>query len=552
MSTSTLYFNGTILTMDGDDAIVEAVGTVGEKIVAVGSLDAVRQALPAHAVPFDLEGGTLIPAFIDPHGHFPDSGFIDLFRVDLSPPPRGQCRSLSDVFQLLRGKAGETPVGEWIMGAAFDHTSIAEGRMPTRDELDAVSPDHPVWVIHASGHCGSANSVALERQGIDEQTEAPLGGRFLRDRAGRLDGQIEGMAAMGPMADTDFLIDDEKFRQGFDACRAEYHRHGVTFAQNAWAPLPLLNLFRTMAGKGDPGIDLLLLPAAETEPDYTNSGAASAWSAEPHIRLGPRKLFTDGSYQMRTAYLTEPFLTGAPGREPDCGMPYTSREDLFADVMRLHDMGFQIHCHCNGDAGSDMFLDAVEAALSKTPRSDHRHTIIHGQLLREDQLDRMATLGVTVSFFTAHIYYWGDRHRDTFLGPERAGRLSPAASAAGRGIRFTIHNDASVTPTRPLHLMHCAVNRRTLSGMVLGEDQRISAGQALRAHTIDAAWQVFLETERGSLEAGKLADLVVLSHNPLAQPDRISDISVVHTVRRGVPVYSENRAPESRDPGLVA
>jgi len=538
MSSSTLYFNGTILTMDGDDAIVEAVGTMGEKIAAVGSLEAVKDRLPANADLHDLQGRTLIPAFIDPHGHFPDSGFIDLFRVDLSPPPRGNCTCLADSLHLLRAKADAMPAGEWIMGAAFDHSAIAEGRMPTRDELDAVSTDHPIWVIHASGHCGVANSMALEHQGIDETTEAPLGGRFLRDAAGRLNGQIEGMAAMGPMADTDFLIDEEKFRLGFDACRAEYHRHGVTFAQNAWAPLPLLKLFRTMTGNGDPGIDLLLLPAAETEPDYTNSGAAAALAGDPHIRLGPRKLFTDGSYQMRTAYLTEPFLTGASGSEPDCGMPYTSREDLFADVKRLHDMGFQIHCHCNGDAGSDMFLDAVEPALSQSPRTDHRHTIIHGQLLREDQLDRMAMLGVTVSFFTAHIYYWGDRHYDTFLGPERAARLSPAASAAQRGIRFTIHNDASVTPTRPLHLMHCAVNRRTLSGMVLGKDQCISARQALRAHTIDAAWQVFLEDERGSLEPGKLADLVVLSENPLDQPEWISDITILQTVRRGMPVYT--------------
>lgn len=538
MSDATIYFNGTILTMDGEDSIAEAVGTVGEKIEAVGSPDSVKNALPADAELFDLEGKTLIPAFIDPHGHFPDSGFIELFRVDLSSPPRGQCKTLSDVFDLLRGKATITPVGEWIMGAAFDHTSIAENRMPTRDELDAVSTDHPVWVIHASGHCGAANSMALVRQDIDEQIRNPLGGRFLRDQDGRLNGQIEGMSAMGPMADTDFLIDAEKFRQGFDACRAEYHRHGVTFAQNAWAPLPLLNLFQKMTDTGDPGIDLLLLPAAETEPDYTKSGAAAGWSAEPYIRLGPRKLFTDGSYQMRTAYLTEPFLTASQGNEPDCGMPYTSREDLFSDVMRLHDMGFQIHCHCNGDAGSDMFLDAVEAALSNNPRPDHRHTIIHGQLLREDQLDRMAKLGITVSFFTAHIYYWGDRHYDTFLGPDRANRLSPAASAAKRNIRFTIHNDASVTPTRPLPLISCAVNRRTLSGKVLGEDQRITARQALKAHTIDAAWQVFQETVRGSLEPGKLADLVVLSDNPLDHPEAISDMIVVHTVRRGRPVYA--------------
>ena len=285
---------------------------------------------------------------------------------------------------------------------------------------------------------------------------------------------------MGEMADTDFLIDFEKFQQGFEACRSEYHSHGVTFAQNAWAPLPLLKFFEKISANGDPGIDLMLLPAAETEPEFSTTGSGANWPAEPYIKLGPRKLFTDGSYQMRTAFLSEPFLTASDGGEPDCGLPYTSREDLFADVKRLHDMGFQIHCHCNGDAGADMFLDAVDDALSNNPRTDHRHTIIHGQLLREDQLDRMAKLDITVSFFTAHIYYWGDRHYDTFIGPKRANRLSPAGSAAKRGIRFTIHNDASVTPTRPLQLMSCAVNRLTQSGRVLGDEQKISAEQALQ------------------------------------------------------------------------
>ena len=168
--------------MDGSDTVAEAVGTVGEKIEAVGSLEFVKNALPEGAEEFDLEGKTLIPAFIDPHGHFPDSGFIELFRVDLASPPRGDCNKLSDVFDLLRARADKTPAGEWIMGAALDHTSIAENRMPTRDELDAISTDHPIWVIHASGHCGTANSLALELQDIHEETPNPLGGRYLRDQ----------------------------------------------------------------------------------------------------------------------------------------------------------------------------------------------------------------------------------------------------------------------------------------------------------------------------------------------------------------------------------
>jgi len=539
MNTATVFFNGPILTMDDSNPTAEAVGILGERIVAVGSIETVRQSLPKYAREVDLEGKTLIPAFIDPHGHFPDSGILELFRVDLASPPRGRCTSLTDIFDLLRTRAEQTPVGEWVMGAALDHTSIAENRMPTRAELDAITTDHPLWVIHASGHCGAANSLALESQNISEKIADPVGGRYLRDASGRLNGHIEGMAAMGALADTDFLIDLEKFKRAFEASTAEYHSHGVTFAQNAWAPEPLLDLFEKMARTESSGIDVLLLPAGEVEPEFSTRGAGKMWPDVSAIRLGPRKLFTDGSYQMRTAFLSQPYLTAATGdAEPDCGLPYTTREDLFADVRKLHDMGFQIHCHCNGDRGADMFLDAVEAALDENPREDHRHTIIHGQQLREDQMDRIAQLGVTISFFSAHIYYWGDRHYDTFLGPERAERLSPAASAARRGIRFTIHNDASVTPTRPLHLISCAVNRRTLTGRVLGEDQRISAELALRAHTIDAAWQVFEEDNRGSLESGKFADFAVLSGNPLEQPDRVQELKVTATYRRGRPVYS--------------
>ena len=203
-------------------------------------------------------------------------------------------------------------------------------------------------------------------------------------------------------------------------------------------------------------------------------------------------------------------------------------------------MGFRIHCHANGDAGAELFLNAVENALTANPRKDHRHTIIHGQVLRDDQLKRMSKLGVTVSFFPAHIYFCGDRHYDTFLGPERAERISPAKSAEKHGVRYTIHNDASVTPTRPIHLAHCAINRLTQTGRVLGEQQRVSALSALRAQTIDAAWQVFQEDRRGSFEIGKLADMVILSGNPLSTPDEINKIKVLKTIRRGS-IVSETR-----------
>ncbi len=532
-----IFTNGTILTMDTNNSVVEAAGVVGDRILAIGSLSDVQAQMPNDVQEIDLQGQTMIPAFIDPHGHFPDSGFVSELRANLAPPPRGYCTCLKDVFKQLSDKASKTSVGDWVMGASYDDTSITEGRMPTRDELDAISTDHPIWVIHSSGHCGVANSRALAVQGITEDTENPLGGVYFRDENGRLNGLMNGLSAMGEMADTHFLINQERFKQGFEAARKEYLSYGVTFAQNAWTALPLLEMFAEVAAKGDPGIDLLLLPISEIEPEFSQAGLGAKWSDQKHINLGPRKLLTDGSFLMRTAYLTEPYYTGADGEEPDCGLPYMDRQVLFDEVKKLHDMGYQIHTHCNGDASADMFLDAVEAALASNPRKDHRHTLIHGQVMRREQLDRVAELDITISFFTAHIYYWGDKHYSDFLGPERSQNISPAGWAEEAGVRYTIHNDASVTPTRPLHLMHCAVNRETSSGRVLGPDQRVSVTSALRAHTIDAAWQVFMEEDRGSIEPKKLADLVVLDANPFDNAENLDQIKVSQTWRRGCCVY---------------
>lgn len=532
---ATLYFNGTILTMDATNTQPEAVLTLGETIKAVGAEAVLRAQMPQGTRLHDLQGQTLIPAFIDPHGHFPDPGFIALFRVDLAAPPRGDCADMAMALGRLHAKAAAIPKGEWVMGVLFDNTAIAEGRMPTRAELDRVSTDHPVWVLHASGHNGVANTVALARRGICRDTPDPLGGRFGRTEDGELTGLIEGLSAMGEMGDTDFLIDRKRFWEGFAACRNEYLSHGVTYAQNAWASRELLEHFASLGPDTDPGIDLMLLPIGELEPGLMET---LDWPGNPHLTLGPRKLFTDGAFQLQTAYLSRPYHQPINRQYPR-GMPYVAEKDHRREVRKLHDLGHQIHCHCNGDAGADMFLDAVAAALEHNPRPDHRHTIIHGQTLRDDQLERMAELGVTVSFFSAHIHFWGDRHRSTFLGPERASRLSPAASAERFGVRYTLHNDASVTPTRPLHLAHCAVNRTTSSGQVLGEDQRISVLSALRAQTIDAAWQVFQEDRRGSIEPGKVADLAVLSDNPIADSENLLDLSVTMTVRQGEVVYSQ-------------
>ncbi len=531
----TVYHGGTILTVDAEDTVAEAVLVEDDRIAAVGALAEIDAAADPNARRRDLLGRTMIPGFIDPHGHFPDSGFLKLHRADLSGPPIGDCRSIADVLDRLRDKAKETEPGDWVVGSMFEPSGLTEKRFPSRDELDTVSSAHPIWVVHISGHAGVANSRALALRGVDRDTPEPKGGRFGRDpETGELDGLLDGMRAMGELGDSEFGITYDKFRSAFASAADEYLSQGVTMAQNAWATKELLGYFGKIATEDIPEIDVMVLPAGFMEPKVMN-GEIGVPLPPPGSRifLGPRKLFADGSFHMQTACLTKPYFKPLNGVENyRCELSVT-REQMVKRIGRLHGMGFQCHMHANGDATADLLLDAIEEVQQADPRDDHRHTFIHAQTLREDQLDRMTAMGVTASFFPAHIYYWGDYHRNVTLGPERVHDMCPTRWAADREIRFTIHNDAQVTPTLPLHLMWCAVNRITATGTEIGKQQAITPTEALRAHTIDAAWQVFCDHERGSIEPGKWADFAVLSASPLDDPISIRNIRVEETVVRG-------------------
>ena len=536
----TIFRGGTILTLDSMNSEADAVAVADGRIIGVGSEQDILGLTNEHTKCVDLGGRTMIPAFVDPHGHFPESGFCALHRVDLMCPPLGDIEKLDQVFERLAERAAKTPRGEWIFGSFFDQTVVEENRFPTVDELDRISRDHAVVVMHMSGHACAGNSEALRRAGVDRSTPQPKGGHIEKDPAtGELTGLLEEPAAMGPISSTMFGTSGERFRDGLRWAADEYASHGVTTAQNAWASQHLLNEFQSAARDGEPKIRMTILPDAHLEPDIA-SGRLSLDVPDPrHLKIGPRKLFSDGSIQIFTAYMSKPYHTAFRGDSDYRGYPIYERDELTSHINALHEAGHQIHIHVNGDGAGDDVLHAFEVAQDRHPRTDHRHTIIHGQTLRDDQLDKMASLGLTVSFFSYHVYVWGDRHREIFLGPERAKRISPAASAAERGIRFTLHNDTPVTPMRPLPLIWCAVNRLTASGHQLGPEQRISPLQALRAHTIDAAWQVFREDDLGSIKTGKSADFAVLSKNPLEHAETIKDIEVDATIKDGEMIFGK-------------
>ena len=274
------------------------------------------------------------------------------------------------------------------------------------------------------------------------------------------------------------------------------------------------------------------------QPSYAEAGGLVSGFGDDRLKLGAIKLVQDGSIQGYTGYLAEPYHVPFMGDRDYRGYPRRSREELSEMVLGLHRAGYQIAIHGNGDAAIDDILEAFEAAQEAFPRPNSRHRIEHCQMVREDQLDRIHALGISPSFFVGHAYYWGDRHRDIFMGPDRAARLSPLNSAVKRGIRFTVHDDTPVTPVRPLQLVWDAVNRETTSGKTLGAEQQIPVYEALKSITLDAAWQNFEEADKGSLEPGKLADFILVSADPFqVEPGTIRDIEVSETFVGGKRVF---------------
>jgi predicted amidohydrolase YtcJ len=494
----------------------------------VGSEAEVRAWAGDAARVVELRGRALLPGFVDAHGHFPGTGVFARV-ADLNSPPIGDVRTLDDLVECLREQERSRGSG-WVLGMGYDDSLLAEGRHPTRADLDRVSSERPVAAIHISGHLAALNGRGLEQLGIGAATPDPPGGVIRRDAAGEPTGVLEEMA-MEPLrvAMRPGLLDALAIvREG----SRRYLAAGVTTAQVGYATRELLGLVH-LVRFGLLPLRLVVWPDLELADEVLAGRRRLESPDESWLRFGAVKLIADGSIQGYTAWLTSPYHVAPGGDSSFRGYPRMAPEELAERVSRYHAAGLQVAVHGNGDAAIDAVLGALERAARETPRADARPVVIHAQMTRPDQLDRMAALGAIPSFFGLHVYYWGDRHRDLFLGPERAARISPAASARARGLRFTLHCDTPVIPIEPLRAVATAVARRTRSGAELGPEERVSAQAALRAVTIDAAFQHFQEASRGSLEPGKLADLVILSRSPLEDPEHADAIRVEETIVGG-------------------
>jgi len=524
-----LFTNGSFHTLDPsrpDEPLADALASWRGRIVAVGSQAEVNALVGPDTEVIDLNGSTVLPGFIETHMH-PIAAGVQLGSPQIGYP---DCQSIDDVVDVLQKAAAVLPANEPISVWGFDDSIMADNRHLTRHDLNRVSTEHPVYIRHISGHLGYANDQMLDLAGITDDIDDPKGGHFQREESGRPNGCMEETAnfavgAVLPFADTVAM------RAGAKAISDHCLKVGTTTMTDALVmDEAMYAIYQEGVEDNSIRVRTRLFPRglfADALPFHTGMG--NEW-----LSIGALKFISDGSIQGYTACLCK----GYHDRPDINGYEVTPAAQLIDLVSEAHADGWQVAVHANGDAAIDNALDAFEAALAAHPRHDHRHRIEHCQTAREDQLERMARLGVLASVFANHIWYWGDRHRDRFLGPERGSRVDPLASFAAHGIVHALHCDMPVTPLDPLFTIWTAVNRITRDGDLLGPDQRARVADAVAGYTSAAAFVNMEEHDKGTLEVGKLADLVVLDADPFdVDPMAIKDIQVLATVVGGVVEY---------------
>ncbi len=541
-----VYVGGDILTMAGaEPAYAEALVVRDGHIAFVGSKADAQRAAGAGAETIDLHGHTLLPGFVDGHSHL--LNYVDsLVQANLNPPPIGGVQSVADIIVQLRAlkerlKADDSTL---LVGQGYDQDFLAEKRHPTAADLDAAFPTNPVILVHTSGHMLVANSAALRLAGVTAKTPDPEGGTILRKSGSR---EPEGLVQeTGMMAFAALLKTPREPAVTLDLMRRaveHYASFGVTTAAEHLVTPQQVPVLEAAADQGVLKVDVVAAPIYLMADAVIGTGKIHWGEYRRGLKYAGIKLALDGSPQGKTAYLTHPYLTKVPGCKKDCrGFANIPQDEVNRLVLLAYRNHVPVFAHCNGDASIDMLLEGhrhAEHELGETS-TDRRTVVIHSQIVRPDQLAAYRQYGLIPSFFTNHVYYWGDTHLAN-LGPERAAFLSPLNSALKLGIAATNHTDNIVTPIDPLFLLWTSVSRTTRSGKVLGAEEAVSPYDGLRALTVNGAHQYFEEASKGSLEAGKLADLVVLDQNPLkVATDAIAHVRVLETIKAGTVVY---RAP---------
>jgi predicted amidohydrolase YtcJ len=492
----------------------------------------------------------MVPGFVDAHGHVVSAG-IQAASANVLPMPDGQVNNFTQLTDALvdwsKTSTGAEFINKtgWLVGFGFDDSQLEEQVFPTAPTLTQVSPDKPVMIIHQSGHFGVFNQKALELAGISDCRKEIPGGSIRCQADGQTpNGVLEENAFFGALAVFQAEIDEdynlELFRQGLQS----FARFGYTTAQEGRAFESTLEVAETKAAQGPLPIDVALYvdftakDSLKQSAYYSGSGYDGT-GYKNGLRIAGLKLTIDGSPQGKTAWLSEPYFVPPEGQDKDyVGYAAMTAEQVDTEVMDAFANNRQVLVHCNGDAAIDRYLDAIEKAVQEYGLNDRRNVLIHGQTLRKDQIDRLKTLDVMPSLFPMHTFYWGEWHKSSVLGPERAAYISPTRDVLDAGLIFSSHHDAPVALPDSMRVLSATITRVTRSGEVLGPEQRVTPYEGLKAITIWPAFQHFEEKVKGSIEVGKQADFVILSANPLTvDPLTIADIKVLETINDGQTVF---------------
>ena len=532
-----LSSNNVILMNADKDSAPLSIAIADKKIIWIGSIKEGKKIEGQHR---DYGNQSILPGFIDAHGHASFVAFSTQV-ANIASKPVGPVNAIENIQLELKEfiNKGNLKPGEWVIGMGYDDSLLEEQRHPTRKDLDAVSTTNPIYLIHVSGHLGAANTLGLSLANITSESQDPSGGKIRREiNSSQPNGVLEETAAY-PVQQLAMTSYKDPMGSVVKAMKV-YASNGITTAQDGASNQSSIGLLQAANAQNLLTLDVISFPIAQGVPDESIQSLNFGGYAG-RLKMGGIKLILDGSPQGKTAYITKPYLVPPHGQDEQYkGYPLIPQESVDQLINKYSMAEIPIMAHANGDAAADMLLEAVQKSSIS---SDHRTVMIHAQTVREDQLDQMKKLKIIPSYFSTHTFYWGDWHRDSVFGNERASRISPTNSTLKRGMPFTVHNDAPIVPPDMVRLLWSTTNRLTRSGKVLGPDQRISTYDALKAMTINAAYQHFEEDIKGTIEVGKLADLVVLSENPLSmQTQDLLNLRVVATYSHGQEIYQANSA----------
>jgi predicted amidohydrolase YtcJ len=499
-----ILFNGSFHTMDAAAPRAEAVAIARGRFLAVGSNSEVGNLAVASTKKIDLGGRTVTPGFIDAHSHPASSGLRHLREVDCD------LRSIREIQDAIRKRAAATPKGEWVLGFKYDDTKTAEGRKLTLADLDAAAPDHPVFVNHRGGHTSYVNTRALHIADINDKTPDPPGGQFMRDASGRLTGGLAERAnePFRRRIKTNYTRADR--REGVKIISRMMTRTGVTSVHDTGGTPLDLRAYQDAHEAGDLGLRVYCLIGISHLDAMIAAGVRTGLGNE-WVRVGAVKLLCDGSISERTAKLSEPYI----GRPNDTGILVTPEKELYEQARKAHEAGWQIGTHANGDIAIDMTLRVYERLQREIPRPDPRFRLEHCTLINDDLVRRIKAIGAIPNPFSTYVYYHGEKMRE--YGAERLNHMFAVRTFLDAGIRVTQTSDYPPGPFEPMMALQSSVTRTDVKGNVWGPKQKITVAEALRVGTIHGAYASYEETQKGSIEAGKLADLVVLGRDPFKE-----------------------------------